>query len=213
MDTVQIGVSIVTTETVDQTQVGDVTQEAPKPTIEQLQASLSEKQSTFNEASSAFEAVRFDRKADFESLKAAQGKMEALSREVAKLERQVKDYESDRRMSQLVGLSESVQEAGRAIMVANLDKLKELEVKGYTVTVSDFDSENGISVTARPGGISTSKTSSGGTGKRRSKTTYDGKSARDFITERGPEKWDGTRIAKILDDPNNLNHYARTLAK
>lgn len=202
----------MTTETVDQTQA-TVPSEPVAPTLEELEAALKEAESTAEVAQKEADKLRFDRSADFDSLKAAMGKAEKSAQAVAKARTAIDNVKSAERMSQLEGLSQELRDAVREIVTRNMEQLKALEVKGYTLTVGGFDNETGVvDVQARPG-VPQVKSSGGGGGTRRAKTLYAGMNARDFITARGPEKWDGARIAKILDDTNNLNHYARTLAK
>lgn len=201
----------VTTETVEQTQA-TVPSEPKAPTLEELEANLKEAEANAEAATKELDKVRFDKSADFDTLKAAMGKQDVTSRAVAKVKAEMDKLRSAERMSQLEGLNSEIRDAVREIVTRNMAQLKALEVKGYVVNVTGMDNDTGPEVSARPGVPSAPK-SSGGTGTRRSKTTYAGQNARDFITARGPEKWDGARIAKILDDPNNLNHYARTLAK
>lgn len=203
----------MTTETMEQTSETST----PEVTIETLNQSLNEAEANFKTADKEYVSlmakVGKGEEIDPDSLYAAIGKRKQTLNKVESAKRAIDRFNDDLKLEQLSGVTTGLKQRVEEYMNESLAQIKEFGLKGLNVSIN-FETEDGkplINVT-RPG----TRVSTGTSGERapRSKSTFDGMSAAEFIKARGADgEWTQEQIEKRSEDKNNVMHYARVLGK
>jgi len=189
----------------------------PEVTIDTLNGALKEAEDNFKAADKEYTSLTAKmakgEEIDPDSLYAAIGKRKQAQSKVDSAKRSIDRFNDDARLEKLSGVTTGLKASVESFLTEHLAQIKEFELKGLNVSIS-FETENGqplVNVT-RPG----SRAVSTNNGERapRSKSTFAGMSAAEFITSKGSEgEWTSEQIEKRSGDKNNVMHYARVLAK
>lgn len=206
----------MTTETVNETQETNEN-EKPEITIDTLNSALNEAEQGFKNADSEYVALTGKmakgEEIDPDSLYAAIGKRRQAQSKVDSAKRSIDRFNDDLKLEKLSGVTTGLKGTVEEYLMSVLEEIKAFELKGLNVSIN-FETEDGnplVNVT-RPG----SRAVSTNNGERapRSKSTFAGMSAAEFITSKGSEgEWTQEQITKRSEDKNNVMHYARVLAK
>ncbi len=185
---------------------------ATEDPFDELKANVKRLRVKAEQAEMEAEELRFDRNANFEVLKAAIAKATQALADVEDARSALDKAQSNARISAIANFSESLQSAVGAIFSGEvLEQLRALQVNGYNLSV-DLTPEAGTTVSARAWGEFLAQTPGEGD-RTRFRSSFDGKTAREFVATRGGEMWGAARLARILGDSKNIGHYARALAK